>query len=140
MDDRAKQTFEAYKQTAASYKELEATLQRQLQALKAVAGSTFQVDNQYYQIRQRKGVLYFCELKSAPQGRPKGSRDKHVQAALDAKLEVSPAVEDGDEPPAGESPKELISAPLEATNVEGTCVDPVTPNEPSSVPAAPTQP
>jgi hypothetical protein len=59
------------RETAASNNVMEVLIKLK----QAAGGSTFAVDGQYYQIRNRKGKTYLCELSGPPKGRPKKKID-----------------------------------------------------------------
>lgn len=67
----------------------EDSVQKALTQLRSVAGSsTFQLpDGSWYQIRERKGKLYLCELDGKPKGRPKKTTEQkaHDKAEREAK-------------------------------------------------------
>lgn len=74
MADQEKVTkaLEIYQKTEAARDQAEENMQKALAQLRETAGqSTFEVAGQYYQIRERKGVLYLCKLDGPPKGRPK---------------------------------------------------------------------
>lgn len=58
----------------------------------AAGGSTFAVGGQYYQVRNRKGKTYLCELSGPPKGRPKKVIVPEEEAAPEATPEAPPAV------------------------------------------------
>lgn len=75
-----------YNKTMDALEAAEAAVQTALQNIKDVAGSaTVHVDTQYFQIRERRGKLYLCELNGKPKGRPVGStkKDKAVEGSVD---------------------------------------------------------
>lgn len=78
MDDaKLKKAFEIATSTVAKAKQAETNVQLALRQLKDIAESpTFTIDDVYYQIRERKGVMYLCTLKGKPLGRPKGKSSK----------------------------------------------------------------
>ena len=61
-----------YKQCLQGQGQAETSTQESLTQLrKAIETSTFEHAGQWYQIRERKGRLYLCELDCKPKGRPK---------------------------------------------------------------------
>jgi hypothetical protein len=78
MDDaKLKKAFEIATNTVAKAAQAETNVQLALRQLKDIAESpTFIIDDVYYQIRERKGVMYLCTLKGKPLGRPKGKSSK----------------------------------------------------------------
>jgi len=78
MDEaKVRKAFEIATNTVAKFKQAETNVQLSLRQLKDVAESpTFTLDGTFYQIRERKGVMYLCTLKGKPLGRPKGKTSK----------------------------------------------------------------
>jgi hypothetical protein len=61
-----------YRECLVGRDKAEESVQESLGQLREVVGiSTFELSEQWYQIRERKGRLYLCELDGKPKGRPK---------------------------------------------------------------------
>ena len=81
--DKLAQSLDVYEKALDSADRAEDNLQRSLTQIKKFAAkSTFEVKGQYYQVRERKGRLYMCNLDGPPKGRPKKTPEEKAAAAL----------------------------------------------------------
>lgn len=70
-DNKISQALGIFRKTEEALDAAESNVQKALVQLRDIAGKTFNLESNYFQIRERKGNLYMCELDGPPKGRPK---------------------------------------------------------------------
>lgn len=70
-ENKISQALDIFNKTVEAHVAAESNMQKALVQLRDIAGKTFNLQGKFYQIRERKGNLYMCELDGPPKGRPK---------------------------------------------------------------------
>jgi len=98
----------------------EANVQESLAQLRGAAEtSTFELNGQWYQIRERKGKLYLCELDGKPKGRPKKTPEQRERDRLEREQQKANASEAADCPDHRREGPPEASAEAGSTGGEG---------------------
>ena len=101
MSDEAKVTsaLDVYLKCLQGQTKAEDNVQKSLAQLRGAAGAaTFELKNQWYQVRERKGRLYLCELDGKPKGRPKKTPEQkeHDRIERERRRAEAEAEEEGE--------------------------------------------
>lgn len=91
MSAEIKSALVSYNSAMDALEDAEKSVQVALQNIKTVAKvATIEVDGQFFQVRERRGKLYLCELNGKPKGRPVGSKKKRPEGEAVATESVAP--------------------------------------------------
>ena len=96
MIDEAKVTsaLGVYQKCLEGRESAEANVQESLAQLRGAAESaTFVLKGQWYQVRERKGRLYLCELDGKPKGRPKKTPEQKERDRIERERRRAEAAE-----------------------------------------------
>jgi hypothetical protein len=98
--EKVTKALEIYRKTIEASTKAEQNVQAALGQLKTLAGgSTFSLAEKFFQIRERNGKMYLCELKEKPKGRPKRApgvvQESETAQVEEAAVAVEATVLDG---------------------------------------------